>query len=142
MLIIPAFFGLILWSVHIYMAIQYVPSEEEVGGFISNYFAILDTAWNYPFLVILAIWVTVYIESWKRKQNTFRYIWAIQDREHEISKSEKRDQMGSAYFVEQVSGKKTLSVLVEHPWKDFFRTSILVLCSMAVAFGIWFLCMK
>ena len=50
--------------------------------------------------------------------------------------------MDSTYFVEQVSGKKTLSVLIEHPVKDFFRTAILIFISMSVAWGIWYLCMK
>jgi hypothetical protein len=68
MLIIPAFFGLILWVYHIYLATQYVPQEkDEQGDFFNNYFAILDTPYNYPFLVLLAVWITIYIESWKRK---------------------------------------------------------------------------
>lgn len=91
MLFIPAFFGTILWVYHLYLATQYEPKEDEENDFLSNYFAILDTPYNYPFLVLLAVWITIYIESWKRKQNTFRYIWAIKEREHEISKSEKRD---------------------------------------------------
>ena len=76
MLIIPAFFGIILWSYHIYLATQHVPKEvvgeddeeePQATGFITSYFAILDTPLNYVFLVILAIWITIYIESWKRK---------------------------------------------------------------------------
>ena len=80
MLIIPAFFGLILWIYHLYLATQYEPKEDEDNSFVSNYFAILDTPMNYPFLVLLALWITIYIESWKRKQNTLMHIWATKAR--------------------------------------------------------------
>ena len=84
LLIIPAFFGLILWIYHLYLASKYEPKENESADFAARYFAILDTPLNYPFLVLLALWITIYIESWKRKQNTLKHIWAIDYRKHEI----------------------------------------------------------
>ena len=97
---------------------------------------------NYPFLVILALWATIYIESWKRKQNAFKYIWASEQRDAEIKKGQKKPQVGSTYFVEKVSGKKTLSVLNETPIRNTFRTIGLILLAMVVAWAIWFMCMK
>lgn len=67
LLFIPAFFGLLLWGYHLYLATQFEPEEGKPGGFIVGYFSILDTKWNYPYLFLLAIWSTIYIESWKRK---------------------------------------------------------------------------
>ena len=84
MLQIPAFFGLILWGYHLYLAGVHVAEEGVPDDFISNYFAILDTKWNYPFLFMLAVWSTIYIESWKRKQNTVKYIWASEQRSKDI----------------------------------------------------------
>ena len=43
MLCIPAFFGLILFGYHLYLASVYVPKEDEYNEhFIDSYFAILD----------------------------------------------------------------------------------------------------
>ena len=74
-MMIPAFFGLILWGYQISVGME----KAEAPGFnkfLISYFGNLDVAWNYPYLVMLAIWSTLYIESWKRKQNTIKYIWA------------------------------------------------------------------
>lgn len=85
MLCVPALFGLMLWGFHFYNATQYVPKEGEYnGGFIDSYFNALDTKWNYPYLCMSAVWSTIYIESWKRKQNTVKYYWASDERKDEI----------------------------------------------------------
>ena len=90
MLCIPAFFGLILWSNHFYIASNYVPGEDEYNEvFLDSYFAILDTRWNYPYLLVSAIWSTIYIESWKRKQETVKFYWASEERREEIMIGEK-----------------------------------------------------
>ena len=97
---------------------------------------------NYPYLFILAIWSTIYIESWKRKQNTVKFIWAVEERKDEIMTGEKREQKGATFFVEKVSGKKTMSVLRETPFKNCVKTVSLILLAMTVAWCIWYLCMK
>ena len=86
MLIIPSIIGVALWFYHIYLATQYEPKEGESDFPIMKYFAILDTKWNYPFMLVLALWGTVYVESWKRKQNTFKYVWAGEQRTNLIKK--------------------------------------------------------
>jgi len=85
MLLIPSFFGLILWGYHFYLATRWEnPVEGGANTFLDAYFGILDTRWNYPYLFMLAVWSTIYIESWKRKQNTVSYIWGSQERKDEI----------------------------------------------------------
>jgi len=143
LLLIPSFFGIILWGYHIYLTVQYeAPPEAASASFADSYFAILDTRMNYPYLFILAIWSTIYIESWKRKQNTVKFIWAVEERKDEIMTGEKREQKGATFFVEKVSGKKTMSVLRETPFKNCVKTVSLILLAMTVAWCIWYLCMK
>ena len=84
MLLIPAFFGLFLMMFHVYLATQKEPEEDEGNSWLQIYLSVLDTSANYPFLILLAFWSTIYIESWKRKQNTVSYIWGLQERRHEI----------------------------------------------------------
>ena len=101
MLGIPAFFGLILWGHQIYLASKYVPKENEYNeNFLDSYFSILDTKWNYPYLAMSAIWSTIYIESWKRMQNTVSYYWASESRKNEIMTGMKKDQTGSTFFID------------------------------------------
>lgn len=71
-----------------------------------------------------------------------KYIWASDERSSEIKKSERQEQTGATYFVEKVSGKKTLSVLNETPIKNFWRSIGLILLAMCVAWVIWYMCMK
>ncbi len=76
MLVIPSIFGLMLWAYHFKLAGEWEPDEEgAANSFLDAYFGVLDTVWNYPYLLMLAVWSTIYIESWKRKQNTVSYIW-------------------------------------------------------------------
>ena len=92
MLCIPAFFGLILWGYQLYLAYHYEPEEDEFNeSYIDSYFSILDTRMNYPYLLMSAIWFTIYIESWKRKQNTVKFYWASDERKEEIKTGEKLD---------------------------------------------------
>jgi hypothetical protein len=142
MLFIPTVFGLFLWAYHIYLASQHELTEDSGKSGIDKYFSILDTEKNYVFLYVLATWSTIYIESWKRKQNTVKYIWASEERIKDIKSSEKRDQKGATYFIEKVSGKKTLAVLKETPIKNLLKTLSLILLSMAIALGIWYLSMR
>ena len=77
-LLIPSVFGLALWFYQIYNTYQIWsdPEKETEASYIATYFASLDTVFNYPYLLILAVWSTLYCESWKRKQNTIIYLWA------------------------------------------------------------------
>jgi hypothetical protein len=91
MLCIPSFFGLFLWGYHFKLASEWEPEEEgDANSFLDAYFGVLDTIYNYPYLLMLAVWSTIYIESWKRKQNTVSYIWGSQERKVEIQTGEKR----------------------------------------------------
>ena len=137
-LTIPAFIGLILQGYQIYRGIV----NQDEKGFLMSFFANLDTYWNYPYLIVLAIWSTLYIESWKRKQNTIIYIWASNQRVKDIKKSQKRQQKGSTFFVERISGKKTKSVLKETPLLNASRTMVMIIFAMIAAFIIWWLCMR
>lgn len=76
-LLIPAIFGLVLFAYQIQRGLS-LAEESGFNGFLQSYFKNLDTAWNYPFLFVLAVWSTLYIESWKRKQNTIIYVWAAE----------------------------------------------------------------
>ena len=90
MLTIPGFFGLLLWIYHFYLAKQYEPEDEEIEYTrLTKYFEVIDTAMNYPFIIFLAIWATLYYISWKRTMNSYKYVWASESRSSEILKSQR-----------------------------------------------------
>ena len=90
MLTIPGVVGLPLWIYHFYLATSYEPADdEEKQSALTKYFEEIDTAMNYPFLVFLAFWATLYLESWKRTMNSFKYAWASESRCKEILKSQR-----------------------------------------------------
>ena len=65
-MIIPAFFGLILWGYHIYYGVKLKVAKPDLNG-IARYYDSVDQWENYPYAIMLALWSTWYIESWKRK---------------------------------------------------------------------------
>ena len=56
--------GSLLFGYHIILGIL----DYESGQlWIEAYLKGVDTVWNYAFLFVIAIWSTLYVESWKRK---------------------------------------------------------------------------
>jgi len=66
LLTIPAFFGLILWGYQLHLGRE-AAEESGFSAFLQSYLKNLDTPWNFPYLILLSLWSTLYIESWKRK---------------------------------------------------------------------------
>lgn len=52
----------------------------------------VDVAWNFAYIIFIALWSVFYVESWKRKQATIQYIWGLTEKEDQIRKSIKRPQ--------------------------------------------------
>ncbi len=55
----------------------------------------------------------------------------------DIQKAEKRNQFGSTYVVDAVSGRKTKRVLEETPVRNALTTIVLLLLFSALAFFVW-----
>ena len=131
---------MILNGYHIYTAYQKT-KEPDADWFVPTYYKSVDHYWNYFYVVVLGVWSTVYIESWKRKQNTLKYMWASDQRMSDITSAEKREQVGATWLIEAVSGKQSFRVLYPTPIRNAIITICLLLFFSAVAFFIWLLCM-
>ena len=70
--------GTILFGYHIFLAIR---NYEPGTLWMESYLEQVDTTWNYAFLFVIAIWSTLYVESWKRKQATIQYLWGLLEKE-------------------------------------------------------------
>ena len=77
-ILIPAFFGSVLFSYHI--SLVFTNYEEGKNVFIL-YLKNVDTPINYFYCLFFALWSTFYVESWKRKQATIQYIWGLNEKE-------------------------------------------------------------
>ena len=68
---IPSIGGLILFF---YQINRYETGKtEDIKG-------ALDSNMNGVFGLLVAIWATLFVESWKRKQRTIQYLWACSDK--------------------------------------------------------------
>jgi hypothetical protein len=65
---IPAVTGII-------MTIIMLATREKEDGF----YATFNTEWNGLYAFILVIWTTLFIESWKRKQNVLASYWHVRN---------------------------------------------------------------
>lgn len=63
-LTVPSTFGTVMFGYHVYMGFAY---QEEGQGIVSSTLARVDTHWNYFYVLLVSVWSTVYVESWKRK---------------------------------------------------------------------------
>ena len=88
-LVVPSAFGMVLNAYHAYLAYNKT-KEKDSDWFLPSYYASVDSYWNYLYVVVLGLWSTIYIESWKRKQNTLKYMWASEQRLADIAKEDAR----------------------------------------------------
>ena len=85
-MIIPSIFGLVVQGFHLY----YGYHLDTDALYLTRYLNSVDQRVNYLYIILLALWSTWYIESWKRKQNTIKYIWASEQRISDIQTASKR----------------------------------------------------
>lgn len=101
-LLIPAFFGTILFIVHLVVAFKF---QEDDQSYILSYLNNIDTPVNYLYILFVALWSTFYVESWKRKQATIQYIWGLKEKEEQIKKSVKLPQENTEFIYDEQQGK-------------------------------------
>jgi len=66
-MLVPAFFGTILFIMHLVLGAK---NKVEGESFFTSYLKNMDTPFNYAYILLIALWSTFYVESWKRKQAT------------------------------------------------------------------------
>lgn len=66
MLLVPAVAGLILF---IYQISWYVHLNEMEKA--------LDSVWNGAYGILISVWATIFVESWKNKQHTLIHKWSL-----------------------------------------------------------------
>ena len=135
-LVVPSAFGMVLNAYHVYLAYQKT-KEDGSDWFLPNYYASVDSYWNYLYVVVLGLWSTIYIESWKRKQNTLKHMWASEQRLADIGAADAKPQKGSTWYIDRISGKAVKRVLEPTPVRNAVRTLVLLLLASALAFFIW-----
>ena len=69
--------------------------------------------WNYGYIILVTLWSTFYLESWKRKHETLSYIWGLNERKEQIERSVKLPQTNTEYVFNQMKGKREKVVLNE-----------------------------
>ena len=83
-MLVPAFFGTILFIFH---CVEGGANAKEGQNGLTAYIANVDIPLNYFYILLIALWSTFYIESWKRKQATIQYIWGLNEKEEQILSS-------------------------------------------------------
>jgi hypothetical protein len=91
-LILPAFSGLLV-------AGSTITSFVQTGELSKS----IDTTTNGIFGLIVAIWATLFLESWKQKQRTIQYLWNCSDISY--SKADERDEFKYYEIYNEVTDK-------------------------------------
>lgn len=134
-LIVPSVFGSMMFAYHVYMGFE---RQEEGQGIVTSVLEHVDTQWNYLYVLLVSIWSTIYVESWKRKQNTLAHIWGLNEQRGDILKQVTREQKGSVFIVDPISGKKEKIVFKETPALNNITTFFFLVFFSLIAFLIWY----
>lgn len=57
----------------------------------------VDNKWNIIYCIFLAMWSTIFVESWKRKQSEFAFIWNM---DGFIRKDDERQNFECDYIID------------------------------------------
>ena len=71
-LLLPAIGGIILVIVQ---TVHYIQDDDPEKGFVQAF----DTMGNVWYSIFIALWCTILVESWKRKQNAIANQWLMRD---------------------------------------------------------------
>jgi hypothetical protein len=97
----------------------------------------LDTRANGIFGLCVAIWATIFLESWKRKEKTISYIWACQDNSY--SKADERSDTFE-YYDTYNPNSKTIDKDKKNPtrssfwFRNFLSLNFLVIVLVAMVY--------
>jgi anoctamin-10 len=72
-----------------------------IGGIIITIYHIIegvDSTFNTLYALLVCIWVTVFIERWKRKSSEICLRWGITDFINNSDREERKDHLGYEYF--------------------------------------------
>lgn len=76
-LLVPSVLGTILFAYQVYLGIVTKTEDED---YLTAHLRASDSAWNYAYVVFMFLWSSIYFESWKRKENSLNFLWALNDR--------------------------------------------------------------
>jgi len=48
-----------------------------------------DLPMNVMYIIVMVIWSTLFMESWKRTQNTLRFLWGCDERIDDFERADK-----------------------------------------------------
>ena len=102
-LILPGTLGTILFLMHLSLGIKHRTEDITI---LESYSKEVDSVMNYGYIVLITLWATFYIESWKRKHATLSYIWGLEERKDQIERSVKLTQSNTEYIFNSQKGKK------------------------------------
>ena len=91
----------------------------------------LDTEFNVLLGVFMALWATLFVESWKRKQEYLRYLWCVDDRDY-TDADEREDFRSYKIYNEATDSVERAGVKIAR-WKEcafFSATALITLASV------------
>jgi hypothetical protein len=77
---VPAFFGVLLFCLQLY-------SGE------------VDNSWSPYFMLLMAVWSTLFLEYWKRRNSALAYSWGVFDADEEEAAKQILKVSGASAFV-------------------------------------------
>jgi len=86
-LLLPSFIGTLLFFYQFGIGLK---NAEEGESWLTAYLNNVDIIENYVYFLFIAVWSTLYVESWKRKQNALRYMWGLDENFDVNSAQQKR----------------------------------------------------
>mmetsp|Transcript_94118 Transcript_94118/g.129588 ORF Transcript_94118/g.129588 Transcript_94118/m.129588 type:complete len:104 (+) Transcript_94118:2055-2366(+) len=93
-----------------------------------------DNSVFYLYGLFMAIWSTVYVENWKRRQATIAFLWGQTEIENP---SVKRVQKNSDFIVDPITNQKKKVVVYSEDCKNRTRAIVIVIFGAIIATGLY-----
>ena len=110
-LLIPGLIGLVVYFSQIYYVRMHMNANETT--IIEAFTEKSDRPINAMYIIVMVMWSTLFMESWKRTQNTFRFLWGCEERIEDFEKADKRKSAKSSNIID-LAGKK--GKMIKHPY--------------------------
>ena len=101
-LIYPTIMGIILF---IYQCHKYLSNKNKDKTFTADF---LDTEFNAIYGIAVALWATIFVESWKNNQARLRYYWGCADTN---ATADEREDFDFYRFYNEISDRVQKSVV-------------------------------
>ena len=116
-----------------------IPAGLGLGVTIRDiYYKEFISLWSYLYSTSLSLWITIFIEAWKRKQNQMRLLWGTLIEDIQNEETVRRNfEANEEFDMDKMAVNRVQTRIEGYIYRILNRVLIFVLLSLTVATFLW-----